>query len=438
MRCIFVVAVWCLPVLSHADDFSAAKLDNWHHWRGPLASGYAPKANPPTKWDAQTNIHWKVPLPGRGSATPIVWGERVFIVTAVKTDKIADKLPDPDPRFETRTERPKNYYQFVVLCYDRGTGKLRWQQQAAEAVPHEGHHASHSYAAGSPTTDGRRLYVSFGSQGIYCYTLDGQPIWNRQFGALHSRLGWGEAVTPVIYNDSLLINWDQEEDSKLICLDAATGKTRWEQPRDEKTSWNSPLIVEQPDRVQVVLNGTKRIRGYDLRYGKPLWQCPGMTTNAIPSCVTDGSFIYGMSGYGAGAAVAVPVNASGELSKEALHWKLEKGTPYVPSPLLAGKRLFFTQANQPLLSIVDADSGKFLVERERLAGVTSFYASPAAAAGRVYLVDRDGTTLVLKLSDTIEVLATNRLNDPIDASPVLVGKQLFLRGEHFLYCIEEK
>jgi outer membrane protein assembly factor BamB len=440
MLCTLVIATCFVsrPAQSGAEEFSATKLDNWHHWRGPLATGFAPNAEPPLAWDEEKNIRWKASLPGRGSATPIVWGDRVFVVTAVKTDKVADTLPEPDPRFETRTERPRNYYQFVVMCFDRSTGKLLWQHPAAEAVPHEGHHQSHSYAAGSPTTDGRRLYVSFGSWGIYCYSLDGDPIWQRQLGKLRTRLGWGEAVTPVVHGDSLFINWDQEADSKLVCLDTGTGATRWEQPRDEKSSWNTPLIVEQKDRVQVVLNGTTRIRSYDVRDGAVLWQCAGMTTNAIPSCVTDGSFVYGVSGYRGAAAVAVPVNSSGEVTDGALRWSFAKGTPYVPSPLLTANRLLFTQANAQLLSIVDTESGKFLVERERLPSVNNFYASPSAAAGRVYLVDRGGTTLVLKLADKIEVLATNRLDDPIDASPVLVGKQLFLRGERFLYCIEEK
>lgn len=414
------------------------KLDNWPHWRGPLATGYAPKADPPLKWDEKTNIRWKVKLPGRGSATPIIWGERVFVVAAVKTDKIADKLPEADPRFETRTERPKNYYRFIVLCFERDTGKIAWQHQAAEAVPHEGHHATHSYAAGSPTTDGERLYVSFGSQGIYCYSLSGKPLWSRQLGKLHTRLGWGEAVTPVVHGDALILNWDQEADSKIICLDAATGKTRWEKPREERSTWTTPLIVEQKDRVQVVLNGTNRIRSYDLRDGSLIWECPGLTVNPIPSCTTDGEFVYCMSGYRGSAAVAVPVGASGEVRKEQLRWSFARGTPYVPSPLLAGKRLYFTQANQQVFSIVDVESGKFLVERERLPTVTNFYASPAAAAGRIYLVDRTGTTLVLKLGDKVEVLAANRLNDSIDASPALVGKQLFLRGANYLYCIEEQ
>lgn len=416
-------------------------LDNWHHWRGPLANGTAPKAQPPLRWDAKTNIRWQTPLVGRGSATPIVWGNQVFIVTAVATDKVArpEDLPKPDPRFETKTTPPNKYYQFRVFSFDRDTGKERWQRLAAEKVPHEGHHTSHSYAAGSPTTDGKRLYVSFGSFGIYCYDLKGEPIWSRDLGRLNSRLAWGEAVTPVIHGDNLLLNWDQEADSALYCLDPATGETKWKAPREEKTSWNTPLVVEHKGVTQVIVNGTNRVVSYDLKNGRELWWCSGMTVNAIPSPVADESVAYVMSGYRGALAVAAPLEARGDLDKtKQWKWRLDKGTPYVPSPLLLDGRLYFTQANNPLLSIVDVRSGKVLLERERLPDLSSFYASPAAAAGRIYLTDRDGTTLVLKQSDRLEVLARNVLDHPIDASPALVGRQLFLRGHGMLWCVEEK
>jgi outer membrane protein assembly factor BamB len=424
---------------SRADDFAGERLNNWHHWRGPLANGTAPKANPPVTWDSKTNIKWKAPLPGRGSASPIVWGDRVFVLTAIKTDRVAEAkdLPKADPRVERKTTAPSNYHQFVVLCFDRRTGKLRWQRQATEAVPHEGHHHTHSYAAGSPTTDGRFLYVSFGSFGIYCYDLDGTPRWQRDFGRLNTRLGWGEAVTPVVHGDALLLNWDQEIDAALICLDARTGKTRWRAERDEQSSWNTPLVVEHKGRAQVVVNGTKRLRSYDLETGKLLWQTGGMSVNAIPSPVSADGIVYAMSGYQSSLAVAVSLDATGEVDQTGgILWRHTKGTPYVPSPLLLGDRLVFTQTNSPLLTILDRKTGQPLVDRERLPGQSSFYASPVAAAGRIYLVDREGTTVVLKQADRLEVLASNPLDDRVDASPALVGRQLFLRGEKFLYCIE--
>lgn len=439
-RCLTLGLVLASSACLAAADFEVEKYQNWHHWRGPEANGSAPKADPPTRWGADSHIKWKAPLVGKGSATPIVWGDRVFVLTAVKTDRQAkpDELPQVDPKFQTKTEPPTHFYRFVVLCFDRHTGKKLWEQTAAERVPHEGHHASHSYAAGSPTTDGRFLYVSFGSFGNYCYDFDGNLKWSRDLGRLNTRLGWGEAVTPVVHKGSLLLNYDQEAGATLYCLDTATGKTRWEAKRDEKTSWNTPLVVEHGGVTQVIVNGTARVRSHDLATGAVLWSCGGMTTNAIPSPVRVGDAVVCTSGYGAGLAVSVPLDARGDLGTDGkVNWRHKGGTPYVPSPVLVGDRLYFTQTNDNLLTVLDSRTGKVVIDRERLPQARNFYASPLAAAGRVYFVDRTGTTVVLKAGDEVEVLSVNKLDDEFDASPVAVGKQLFLRGTKYLYCVEE-
>jgi outer membrane protein assembly factor BamB len=438
-QCLTALCAALLTAVAAAGDFEAEKLDNWHQWRGPLATGVAPKGDPPTAWDAKTNLKWNAPLAGKGSATPIVWGDRVFVLTAVDTGKKVppEKRPKVDPKFEKKTDAPDTYHQFIVYCFDRNTGEQKWKRVAAERVPHEGHHPSHSYAAGSPTTDGQFLYVSFGSFGAYGYDLDGKLRWERDLGRLNTRLGWGEAVTPVVHGDALLLNWDQEADSALYCLDAKTGETRWKTPRDEKSSWNTPVVVEHQGRTQVILNGTNRVRSYDLKDGKEIWSCPGMTVNAIPSPLAEGGVAYVMSGYRGAAAVAVPLDVAGDLKDaDKTLWHYAKGTPYVPSSLLSRGRLWFTAANGNVLTILDTKTGKPVLAGERLPNVGDFYASPAA--GRVYFTDRSGTTLVLKDADAVEVLATNRLDDAIDASPAIVGKHIFLRGERFLYCFEKK
>ena len=424
-----------------AADFEAEKMANWHHWRGPNADGSAPTAQPPLKWDASTNIRWKVKLPGKGSSTPVVWGDKIFVLTAVETDRVAtaSELPKPDPRFKTKPEPPTNFYKFIVLCLDRNTGKAHWEKVAAERVPHEGHHETHSYAAGSPTTDGQFLYASFGSFGTYCYDFDGNLKWSRDLGPLHTRYGWGEAVTPVIAGDSLLINYDQEADSALYCLDAATGKDRWVAKRDEKTSWNTPLVVTHEGKTQVITNGMTRIRSHDLADGKVIWECAGMTVNPIPSVLRYGDSVICMSGYNGAMAVSVPLGSKGDLGENGkVNWRYASGIPYVPSPALVGDRLYFTAVNSSLLTVLDASTGKPIYEKERLPQARSFYGSPVFAGGRVYFTDQSGTTVVLKAGDEFEVLAINKLDDKFDASPVTVGKQLFLRSHGALYCIEEK
>jgi outer membrane protein assembly factor BamB len=416
------------------------QLANWHQWRGPLATGVAPNGEPPLKWDADSNIKWKTAIPGRGTSTPIVWCDQVFVLTAIDTGRVAADadLPKVDPKLDKRTAPPKTYHQFVVMSLDRKTGEVRWKKVATEQVPHEGHHPTHCYAAGSPCTDGKFLYVSFGSFGVYCYSLDGELKWKRDLGRLQTRLGWGEASTPVLAGDVLIVNHDQEAGSCIFGLDAKIGEVKWKTERDEVTSWNTPLVVEHNGRTQVIVNATKKTRSYDPADGKEIWECGGQVVNCIPSPVAKDGVVYCISGYKGSMAAAISLDAKGDVTgTDKILWKYDKGTPYVPSPLLLGDRLYFVQVNNALLTCLDIKTGKPVFERERLPGLAELYASPAAAAGRIYITDRDGTTLVLKAGDTLEVLATNRLGDPIDASPVIVGKQLFLRGEKYLYCIEE-
>lgn len=427
---------------AYGDDFAAQQLDNWHQWRGPLANGTSPHGKPPLKWDAKTNIKWKTDLPGLGTSTPIVWGDLVFVLTAIDTGRegAPADIPKANPQFKKRTKPPATYHQFVVLAIDRNSGKIRWKQVAAEAVPHEGHHPTHSYAAYSPTTDGKFLYVSFGSRGLFCYDFDGKLVWKRtDLPRLETRLGWGEATSPVVHGDALIVLWDQEGPSHLYVLDKRTGKTRWQVDREEVTTWNTPLVIDYKGRTQIIVPATKFIRSYDLADGRVLWKCGGLTVNCIPSAVRYGDSVICMSGYRGAAAFRIPLDAQGDVSgTDKILWTYKRGTPYVPSPLLTGDRLYFTQTNEPLLTCLNAKTGAVVFDRERLRALSSLYGSPTEADGRIYITDRDGTTMVLERGDALKVLSVNRLDEPIDASPGVVGKQLFLRGARHLYCIESE
>ena len=427
---------------ARAEDFEQARLDNWHQWRGPLANGTAPRGKPPVKWDDKTNIKWKTDLPGLGSSTPIVWGDLVFVLTAIDTRREADPadIPKANPRFQKRTKPPTTYHQYVVLAIERHSGKVRWKRVAVESVPHEGHHPTHSYAAFSPTTDGKFLYVSFGSRGLYCYDFDGRLQWKRtDLPRLETRLGWGEAASPVVHGDALIVPWDQEGPSHLYVLDKRTGRTRWKADRNEVTTWNTPLVVDYKGRTQIIVTATKFICSYDLADGRVLWKCGGLTVNCIPSAVRYGDSVICMSGYKGAAAFRIALDARGDVTgTDKILWSYKRGTPYVPSPLLTGDRLYFTQTNEPLLTCLNAKTGEVIFDRERLRALSSLYGSPVEADGRIYLTDRDGTTMVFQNGEMLKVLSVNRLDEPIDASPVVVGKQLFLRGAHHLYCIEGK
>lgn len=424
-----------LPV--HCREVSAQTDDSreWRQWRGPSGNGSAqPDATPPLEWSAEQGILWKTPLPGSGSSTPVVTGGRVFVLSAQQTERRADN--PPVPRNDSKTIPPQVWYRFIVTCLDLKTGAEIWRDTAAEAVPHEGHHPSHSFCGGSPVTDGERLYVSFGSWGLFCYSLDGKKLWETDLGDMHTRFGWGEAVTPTLVEGRLIVPWDQEEGAFITALDCESGKPIWKTARPaEKTTWTTASVVRHKEITQVVLNGSGAVRAYDADTGHELWHCPGQTTNAVPSVISAGDSVIALSGYRGAFGCRIPLGTRGRVSADQLTWTLDRGTPYVPSPALSGNHLFFTAGLGNILTVVDADSGRVLTTR-RLSALRNLYASPVAAAGRLYFVDRDGTCEVIEDDEGFSTLAVNRLDDPIDASPVVVGSKLLLRSHKAVYCIE--
>lgn len=468
--------LWFSAIKMQAGNFDEQKINNWHQWRGPQANGVAPKGNPPTEWSTTKNIKWKVAVPGRGSASPIVWGDRIFILTAVKTDRTAapqnatsatrsgparlaafqseqppgDASRDrPNPRRSEggsgrpgggrfNIEKPTNYYQFLVLCIDRNTGKTIWQRTACEVVPHEGHHQTGSFASASAITDGKLLYASFGSRGIYCYDLDGNPKWNKELGELRMRFSFGEGSSPALFEDSLVQICDQEEGSFVVALNAQTGQERWRKPRDEVSTWGTPLIVEGAGRMQVVTSGANRVRSYDLRNGELIWECGGLGSNPIACPVAVDGLAIAMTGHNDPAGIAVPLDSKGDITdSKKFAWRIEGSTPYVPSPLVYDDTIYFTKSRNAILSSVAAKTGDYIISQQRLPEMNAIYASPVAANGRIYVSSREGTTVVVKHDSKLEVLATNHLDETIDASPAIVGNDLIVRTEGNLYCISE-
>lgn len=410
---------------------------NWHQWRGPAGNGSAAtSAAPPISWDANNNVKWVAEIPGKGSATPVVWDNQIFLVSAEETSRKAET--PPIKRADSKTEPPGVYYRFLVTSLDRTNGKVLWQKVATEQVPHEGHHPTHTYAAGSPTTDGQLLYASFGSRGLFAYTLQGELVWQKDLGDMNTRFGWGEAVTPALAGETLIVNWDQEEDSFIVALEAKTGEERWRKTRDgEATSWNTPLITTVGEKTLAVVNGSGKARAYDVATGEILWESGGQTINAIPSPVQFEDFVICMSGYKGAASYAIPLNSSGDLTaSNSFLWTHHAGTPYVPSPTVSGDRLYFTGGNNDILTALELRTGKAVIEKQRL-GIGNTYASPLAANGKVYFLGREGTSVVINDGPYAEVLSKNVIEDTFDASPVAVGKQLLLRSWTKLYSIEE-
>ncbi|MEW6158577.1 MAG: PQQ-binding-like beta-propeller repeat protein [Verrucomicrobiota bacterium] len=438
---------------------------NWPAWRGPLANGVAPAANPPSEWSEEKNVKWKVELPGRGSATPAIWGNRVFVLTAIATGKKVAPKPDqaggislppglaqvqpPPPGQEGQGRRgrggrggfgggspPDEEQQFAVLCLDRQTGKTLWQKSAIQTLPHEGHHRDHGFASSSPITDGERVYAYFGSRGLHCFDMDGNLQWQREFGRMRTANGFGEGCSPALHGNTIVVKWDHEGDDFIEALDKRTGKTLWNVKRDERTSWSTPLVVEHGGKAQVIATASSRILSYDLANGNVIWESDGLTPNVIPSPVTGHGLIYAMSGFRGNMLKAIRPDKTGDLSgTDAIVWKHDRSTPYVPSPLLYGDLLYFCAGNEATLSCFDAKSGKAHYEANRVEGIFGVYASPLGASGRVYLIGRNGVSVVLKQSPAFEVIATNKLDEKFDASPAAAGNELFLRGQKFLYCL---
>ena len=434
--------------------FAAPGADtHWPAWRGPLANGVAPDADPPITWSESTNVAWKVAVPGRGTSTPIVWGDQVFLLTAVPEEaaKEENRPAEPAAAGEERrrrgpggpggggggmVERPTAAQRFTVLSFDRTTGRKRWEQVARSQVPHEGHHKDHGFASASPVTDGTHLVVSFGSFGLYGYDMAGKKLWEKDLGDMRTRNSFGEGSSPALDGNTVVVLWDHEGEDFIAAFDKRDGKELWRRQRDEPTGWCTPLIVSHGGRKQVIVNGTNRARAYDLATGEPIWEIGGQTANAIPSAVADTEKAYVMSGFRGATLQAIRLEGKGDLTaSSAVAWSHNKSTPYVPSPLLYGNLLYFWSGNAALLSAFDTTTGKAAFEAERLDGLNGVYASPLGAADRLYLVGRDGTTAVARRGTTLEILARNRLDDGFDASPAAVGKQLFLRGRGNLYCI---
>ncbi len=413
--------------------------DNWPAWRGPLASGVAPDANPPLTWDADgTNVRWKTAIPGRGHSTPIVWGNRVFLTTAVPIG--AARPPRPSTAPGNHDNLPVTHrQQFIALAIDRQDGKIVWQKTLREAVPHEQGHRTASLASSSPVTDGEHLYVLFGSFGLYCLDLQGNVVWSVDFGPMQSLHGHGEGSSPVLYGDTLIVNWDHEGQSFLVALDKRTGDEHWKVARKEVTSWATPIVVEHGGKTQVIVSGTSRIRGYDLANGKILWECGGLSANVVASPVAGGGMVFAGSSYDKRALLAIRLDgATGDITgSDRIAWNRFRGTPYVPSPLLVDDGLYFVTHYQGILTRVDAVSGEDRPGAVRLEGIGDIYASPVAAAGRIYVTDLDGATAVLSSGAIPRQLALNRLPEPIAASAALAGRELFLRGEKHLYCLAE-
>jgi outer membrane protein assembly factor BamB len=515
--------------------------ENWPTWRPSSGNGVAENATPPVEWGEDKNIKWKTAIAGTGFSTPIVWEDKIFILSAEAVEDAPVEAaaqrraqppggnanaggsprgggqgpgggrgpggqgggaggPDgPNPELIAEfdkdgdgelseaerdalrtamrarrgagqggppqaqagrggrgqgqggagggrqrrgggnaTAQVTQVHQFKVIALDRNSGEVIWKKLAVEEKPHEGHHPSHGYADASPVTDGEYLYVSFGSRGIFCYDLDGDLIWKKDLGDLRSRNGFGEAVAPSLAGDKLLVLWDQEDQSMIYGLDKRTGEEMWSKERDERSSWTTPFIQEVNGKLQAIVPGTNATRSYDTETGDIIWEATGLTSNVIPTPVVGHGNVYVTSGYQGNSVQAIKLSSKGDVSDTSdVVWRVRESGSYVASPVLSEKRLYVTKGIDAYLSCMDAMTGDYHYQDKKLDALRGIYGSPLAANGHLYVVGREGTTVVLKDSEAFEIVATNKLDDKIDSSPIALGGNLFLRGHNYLYCISE-
>ena len=416
---------------------------HWPQWRGPFFNGMA-RGDAPVVWSDTKNIKWKAEIPGRGFSTPVIWGDKIFLTTAIPTGKPAEApaTPPAEGRRAGGGSGPLVEHRFEVLCLDRKTGKILWQRTAKTATPHEGYHRAYgSFASNSPVTDGKYVYAFFGSRGLFAYDFNGKPIWEKDFGVqMKMRLAFGEGVAPLLLGDHLFLVFDHEGgDSFMVAVDKRNGKELWRSARDERSSWSTPLAIAHNGRTEIIVSATNKVRSYDAKSGKILWESAGLGANVIPVPVHHNGVVYVMSGYRDPKLMAIKLGKDGDLTgSDAIAWSHTRGLAYTTSPVLYDNKLYVVTDNG-MVSAFNAVTGEPFYAQTRLPKTYNFKASPVGANGKLYLATEDGDVVVLKMGEKFEVLATNTLTDQVFiASPVIADGEIYLRGQNTLFCIREQ
>jgi outer membrane protein assembly factor BamB len=382
-------------------------------------------------------VKWKVELPGLGNSSPIVRGDRLYLTTAIDTGAL-----EPDGMARAQPGPPQNDapHRFAVLALERASGRVAWMTTVCEAAPHEKGHVTGSHASASPTLAGERLVTFFGSRGLFVLDLSGNVLWSHDLGDLETLAAFGEGSTPAVCDDTIVVQWDGEKDSCVAAFELATGKERWRRARATDSSWGSPTVAQVAGKSQVILTGSGTTSAYDLASGELLWSAGGMSKNPVNTAVVADGVAFVMNNYQGDVIQAIDLaSARGTVDEEhALLWSRGRDAAYVPTPLVLDRHLYFLRDSVGILNCLDAVTGEERYLGQRLEGARTVHASPIAAAGRIYVTGREGTTVVVAAGERFEVLATNTLDDQFDATPAFVGTEIYQRGRCHLYCLAER
>ncbi|MBI4603388.1 MAG: PQQ-binding-like beta-propeller repeat protein [Planctomycetes bacterium] len=433
--------------LSVAVSFTALTAgEHWPQFRGPGSRGVSEEAGLPEEWSREKNVVWKAPVPGRGWSSPVVWGGRVFVTTAVSEGD--EEAPKKGLYYGgERRDPPPHPHRFLVLCFDLETGKASWEAEVHRGRPESARHLKNSYASETQVSDGERVYSYFGQLGLFAHELEGKLVWSKRLPAYKTRYGWGTAASPVLHGERVYVVNDNEEASFLAAFDRRTGAEAWRAERDEKSNWATPFVWRSPNRTEIVTPGTGKVRSYDLD-GKLLWELGGMSSITIPTPFEAHGLLYLGSGFvldqrrpifairpGASGDITLK---DGETSSERIAWSDPKGAPYNPSFLVAGDHLYVL-FDGGFLSCHEARTGKVVYGKTRLSDEPAgFTASPWACGGKVFCLSEDGDAFVVQAGPEFKVLRKNALGEMCLATPAIARKSLVVRSLSHLWRIEAR
>lgn len=415
--------------------------ENWPQWRGPESSGVSAARDLTIEWSGTQNVQWKTAIPGRGHSSPVAWGNRIFLTTAVEGAVVPGAVAAPKHKLEGQdfahpdamgADRRHNLF---VLCLDADTGKILWQTSAYEGPVSDSRHRGASFASLTPVTDGKTVYAYFGSEGLYAYDFSGKLRWKYLPGKLGT-LGVGHGASPVLHDNLVILQCDEDEGnhSFIVGVDKRSGKEVWRTPRRVSLSWSTPLLVRTGGRTEVIASGNEWIIAYDPATGKELWRSDGLKSNAIATPLAANGMVYVSAGNPEKRTLALKLGGSGNISATGLAWKYEKGTAYVASNILYDGLLYLI-ADKGILSCLDARTGEVKYDSGRPPVAGRFSSSPVAFEDKILITSEDGDTVVVKAGPKYEVLRTNSLGEGVFASPAIAGGRIYIRGLQHLYAI---
>ncbi|MBP39854.1 MAG: hypothetical protein CL726_11210 [Chloroflexi bacterium] len=432
-------------------ETSKPATENWPSFRGPFASGVSEGAVLPDKFDGRTGegLLFKVKIPGLGHSSPIAWGNRLFLTTAVSSEAGASFKPGLYGSGEASKDR--SAHEWLVLCLDKRNGKLLWQKTAMKGRPKDKRHLKATHANSTPATDGERVVAFFGSEGLVAYTVEGKFLWKKDLGRLDvgaydlPSYEWGSASSPIIHDGMVIVQCDTQGDSFLTALDVRTGKTIWKTPRDELPSWGTPTVVRGKKRTEIVTNGSNFIRGYDPKTGKEIWRLGGSSKITAPTP----TFADGLIVVASGRAPERPIFAiregavgdltlkPGERENKFVAWSHRKRGPYMPTPLIYRGKVYVLN-NGGVFGCYDLRKGTELSYMRIPHRSYGFSASPVATNGKIYLSGEDGLVFEMKAEETPKLLTIHEMGEPLMASPALSGGMMYLRGNKHLFAVGKK